>query len=602
MVLFYDDVKAKKPLATGWRKYLRRVIKVTLIGGLLAGASLWGLSKAGGNSRALRLGIQDYLTDATGYIAEIDHLAGMKFFPVTHIEFAGLKLYEPVKKDISEEERAAIRARKKEQNFMPQPPGITDYYDTGAVNASIAAVNIQMNFWDMFFSRRLFYVLNIQDIKAEAGIWSPRAFHVQALKLDPLMQPPQITAQGTYGDKKFMLAVQAEQQGRGLYQISNISPFTAALGDVSAAGTIDTTPGQTIRLNVSDLTVGQSHFTGHVIFTARNTHNKIEAVLSTGHSEIKAALEIDQQNITGTMTATALDANDLQSIHQAYHHLLDLWGVSADDRVGFGKYNADIKLSIEKLVQGEGAGSAGHLKAALKMQPYKLQLENILGLVHGGALRGDFVIDASADGNAQLKSDLAWRGWDIAGPAAQPAAQLDSFLQLTAQGKTFSELQQNLQGHFITSGGAGTLNKANALYWGPQALDAMLPQLKADQDVHLQCLIADMSIKGPQATINTLVADFAEMMVMGAGTGDMSARTLNWTLTPKLLAGGPVDQAASLQLNGDIDTPKITAGRLSSLKIAAETAKPRIKADAAWPRGEGGMTSSHPCWDYIEKD
>lgn len=600
MVLFYDDVAVKKTPPIGWRKYVRRAVKVTLISSLLLGVGLWGLSKAGGNSRALRLGIQDYMTDATGYIAEIDQLQNMRFFPVTHVEFTGLELHKPVKKNMTPEQREAARKRKKEENFMPQPDSFTDYYDSGEVSASVAALDIRMNFWDMFFTRRRFYVLNIKDIKANAGMWTPRAFHVEAAQLDAKANPPQVVAYGTYGDEKFNIAIQTELKGRGLYQMPDITPFTLTWGDVSAQGHVDSTPGNTVKLNLSDLEIGDQKFSGQGSYTAHRKYNEINATLKTGRSDFKIDLQVDDRNIKGTVTALTLDPDDLPAIRQAYRRLSALWGLPVQERIYFGPYHADVKLVVEKLLESAGDHSAGDLKAALKLEPYKLQLENILGVVKGGALSGDFLIDASTAGAAELSTALQWRGWDVAVQNTETRAQLDSFLALRAEGKTFAEMEKNLNGRLLTLGGAGVLNAQDALYWGSRGIEALLPK-QAGSDLHLKCAVADFTVKGPQASAGTFFADFDELMLKGEGSIDILARTLNWTLTPQAVEQGMKGRAATLQVKGDMNTTRVSSGRQINLGSAPMAAKPVFTAGDTWPPEQLGLNSSHPCWPYLQQ-
>lgn len=594
MVLFYDN-EVKKAPPTGWRKYVRRFFKAAFVLTLLLFAALWALSAVGGNSKALRLGIQDYLTDTTGYLAQMDRLESMKFFPVTHIQFGNLTLHEPVRKDMTDPERDAEDQRRRDAGEMPQPKGISDFYDPGAVVASVGAADLRMNFWDIFLSRRRFYVLDVRDIKIGEGIWLPRAVHVKSLKAGPDDGTLAITAQGDYGPHEFAIRVGTVQKVPGLYEIPDRAPFRLRAGPLSMEGTLDSAPGRAARAEIDAMEIGGHHFTGNLTMEERRKRTHVTFELKTGNSHIKAALDVRNRDITGTITAVTLDIDDIATIHQAYDGIMTLWGAMRDDRVVFGRHNMDVKLVVEKLTNGTGGW--GEVKADMKLQPYRLQLENIRGLVNGGALKGGFSIDATGAGDAQLKADMQLRGWDYARDSAAVTAQADAYLTLTGAGKTFAALERNLKGALVVIGGEGNLTRDTALYGGGTMMKAMLPEREGGEPLEMNCMMADFDIDGTTARARTLFMDMSGLTIAGTGTLDILARTLDLKLTPDSATPG----RRAVRVKGHMEAPEITAEGAARDKKTGVMPGTLESASLAIGFKDLDLGGSHPCHAFLKQ-
>ena len=604
MVLFYDDDRyAPKAPLTGWRKYLRRLIKVVVIFAVLLAVTMWVLSTAGGNSKALKLGIQDYLTDATGYLADLRTLDSMEFFPVTHIEFADLTLHRPLMKAKTAGQVADEEERRRQNNEVPQLKGISDYYDPGETVARIGSANVRMNFWDMFFSRRRFYALDIKDVMIEDGIWLPRRLHLQTLKVDQDNDFPAIVAQGRYGDHELVIRVRTKKAARGVYEIPDVTQFHLQIGSLQAEGVIDT-GGNKSRIEFSDLRVGEHVFTGHVTMKDGFSGLGVTAVLEAGHSALTAELVFANAGVDGTVTATTLDLHDVKDMWAAYGELRALWGAPVNDRVSFGTIKADIRLNAEKLVRGEAQTPWGHAKADLVVQPYLWQLNNINGLVDGGALKGDFSIDATGTGDAQLKADMNLRGWDYArgdqGGKADVTGQADIYLRLQGAGKNFAALAQDIKGEMAVVGAAGALTQDTALYGGDKIISAMLPGLARDQALHVNCLLADFDVSGMKATAQSLLMDLPDLMVTGVGTIQLDDLSLDMKLKPSLKKEGRISRAASVQVRYAGDVAKVVAGAVVTARKDAVTGG-IVPEFSAFNVGDLGIQESHPCHAYLKK-
>lgn len=606
MVLFYDDDQhIKKTPPAGWRKYLRRLIKVIVIFALLLTITMWVLSTAGGNSKALRLGIQDYLTDATGYLAQLNRLESMEFFPVTHIQFADLTLHRPVKKEQTPAQIADEEERRKQSGEIPQLKGVSDYYDAGETVASIASADIRMNFWDMFFSRRRFYVLDVRNFAVEEGVWLPRRVHLETLRVDQDADFPAIIAQGAYGTHKLDMRVRTRKSARGAYEIPDVTQFQLQLGTLQAEGTVDS-GGRTSRVEFTSLRVGEQAFTGALTIKARRHGYDVALTLNTGNSALRADLEVGGDGVQGTITAAALDIADLENMRAAFEELQALWGGVHNDRIAFGAHKMQVRLIVDKLIRGDAQAEWGSAKADMVVQPYLWQLNNIAGFIAGGALKGGVSIDATGTGAARLTADISLRGWDYArrgaGKDTEVTGQADAYLRLNGEGKTFDALKESITGELVVIGGDGALTRNTALYETGDVLTAMLPGLASDTALKTGCLLADFEMKGLQATAQTVFIDLSGLVITGAGSFDIGQGTLDMKLTPKLKADGDLSRAVSVRLKGPSAAPEITTSASVPGRINGATLPGSVDiAFSALSLNDLGLAATHPCHAYLKK-
>lgn len=599
MVLFFDDIQEKPP--TKRHKYLRRTIKVILLLGVLLGISLWVLSSLGGNSKALRLGIQDYLADSTGYLAEMGTLNSMSFFPVARLDFSDLALYRPVKK---EEDAKTDVSEEDQKTSFPQQKTMADYFDAGEQVASVKSTKIAMKFWDMFLTRRRFIELEITGLKAEAGVWMPQAVNIESLKVVPDAATAAIIVTGTYGphtlDAKIALQTVKLPSGVTLYEIPDTTNVDIKLGPVTLEGAMKAPAGQAVNIDIKKLNVAGLDFTGTLLFKGGGQKAAFKADLRSGHSHLLADIKTTPTGVTGTVTMPVLDVRDVGPVRKAYNMLDESWsGKASADKVSFGARNREIKIVIEKLLRD--GQEWGHAKADLLTKPYELHVANLSGLIGGGALKGDIAINATGK-VPSLKSDLHLRGWDYARVQSTVTGQADTHLVLSAEGKTFDDLQKNIKGELLTVAGAGELSGGSALYWGGGLLNVMLPGFSAQEKMKVNCVVADLDISGGGAKVQTLFMDFSDLTIRGEGTMRIDDMVLDMQLKPYPKEASIIDTGVAVTLRGTLADPKITPEKWSMGKklggLFLGTINP---AFFAFSLTDLGLNESHPCHAYIKQ-
>lgn len=606
MVLFYDT-EVKKPPSRR-RKYIVRSIKITLALAVLGWLSLWVLMSLTGNSEALKMGVQDYLNETTGYITNIHSLEKMSFYPHTHISFRDMTFHKPMQKpEPSAEQLAKEKADLRDPDKgMPPQKVMADFFDAGDEVGHVGQGVITMRFWDMLMTNRRFYELDIKDMQINKEAWLPEKLHLTSLSVKPDADFPALSAQGTYGTHKLDLQVKLgqkkEKNGRILYEFPNQTVIKMALGPLTLDGILNLGTTEGMRLDINSLEVNKTKLSGYVGLRTRTNNREVSLNIKTENSDIVMDLDVTPTAVTGTATAAALDLTDVQKIRKAVRDIREILGVSpADDNVSFHSKPANINIDIKKLLHK--SHEWGHVKANLEMQPYRLDINDVLGLVNGGALSGKVVIDASVkDKEPHLALDLQLRGWDYARLQNQVTGQADTHAKLTSTGKTFAALEKNLKGEIVTIGGAGELTRDSVLYWGNGLLTAMLPDLSGGDRLSMNCMVADFDVTGYNAKSQTLFMDLKDLTVVGEGTVDMDDLTLDLTLKPNPKEISILDGGVAVSVTGPLAKPDIEPEAFSVAKklggLFLGTINP---AFFALSLTDLGLNDAHPCSAYLKK-
>jgi len=462
-----------------------------------------------------------------------------------------------------------------------------------------------MNFWDMLLMNRRFQQLEVQNISVIDDVWLPEPLKLEFIKVMPDADFPAIAIVGTYGkhkiDARIKLSQSKDKRGAISYELPDETPVKIVMGPIDIDGVLKSATGEGLQLEVGSMKVGKASFSGHIGVLNKKHRRDVTLVLKTGGSHVTANIDVTPLNITGMVEAQTLDFADLAVIRQAYRDIRDTFGLSSGDLVSFHKNPMDIDLVIVKLMQG--GHEWGNAKADMNVEPYKLQISNIIGLVNGGALTGDFVIDAQAkDKEAHLKLDMKLRGWDYARLQNQVTGQADTHANLTSTGKTFTDLEKNMKGEIVTIGGQGELTRDTVLYWGGGLLNAMLPDLSSSDRLSMNCMVADFDVSGYTAKSQTLFMDLKDLTVVGEGKIDLDDLLLDLTLKPNPKEISILDGGVAVSVTGPISHPEIEPEAFSVAKkiggLFLGTINP---AFFAFSLTDLGLNDSHPCSAYLKK-
>ncbi len=596
MVLFYEEKKKKALTKRG--RIIRLLFRVSLVLVILSIISLVILSHLGGKSQALRLGVQDYLSESTGYIAEIGTLHDMAFFPTTRLSFDNLAFSKGVpKKPASEGDDV-----EKQEEVYPQIKTINDLYDAGEKVGSIGSGTVAMNFWDMFFSRRRFLELDVQKVQLDAGIWLPHAVNLDYLKVVQEEENFFIRGNGTYGSEPLAISYAIEAyktaQGKIVFQLQDDSALSISLGPLRMEGFLEGVGGSTLTVRLTKLAVDQQEFSGYITMARQLSGLSVVSEIKTGSSVVSSDVVVSDKFVEGGVTSEKFNLRDYKDMIAAYHRVQNILGLGGNrETIYFGEHKYDLDMSVNALSSGDQAW--GTLTGHLQIDPYLLKLSDVRGDLGGGKVQGDLVIDATGK-MPSLKSNGKIDGWDYARLQTQATGQANTHWDIRSEGKSFDELQSNIKGELVTIAGEGAFNQKNIMYWGNGLLNAMLPSLSSEDQMIMNCMVADFNIEGSKATSQTLFMDLKDLTVTGEGSVDISKMTLDLTLKPNPKEISILDGGVAVKVTGDMTAPRIEPDRFSIGKklggIFLGTINPVFFAVSLT---DLGLNEKHPCHKYL---
>lgn len=596
MILFFDNDKPQAPV-TGRRKYIRRLVKMLIILTVLLCISLWVLKSLGGNSKPLKLGMQDYLTDVTGYIAQVDSLVDMRFFPMSHISLSGLSLHKMIEK----EQIPADQAKTPTENsqVFPYQKTASDFFDAGPQVAHLESLVVTLSFWDVFFSRRRFYEFDLRGLVFDEGLWGLQALNLEKLVLDGT-DPPAFIGQGFYGGKPFSLRVNVQKEtngaGRARYRIPDYTPVVLSWGELSLQAVLGSAMGKGIDLQIKELRIGQQNFSGDITWRGGFKGTTLSARLKTGGADFVLEMLTGHDGITtGTLEFPVLDIDYLSSLQNSYATVADLFRLERKGLVFSSNHPMTLDVKFTNIQRQDK--SLGHMTAQIKTEPRKLEIVQVTGLLGGGALTGDMKFEWR-DQQLNMTADGKLRGWDYALHEDKPVAQLDIHASLQAQASSWAELVTALAGEMIVVAEPADLVAMDMLYQTGSMLSLLQGSQEPVDPWPLSCGFFDVSITNGQATLQRAYLDGENRVIEGRGDWDWQTGKVDIQMIPYAKEGAHTQKLYPVTVKGTYPSWNIkTSGGAQS-----RTVKDMKQQDADFSRIKPenlALSPRHPCQVYL---
>lgn len=582
MVLFKEDERrireqerqeklAKQTRLGLWAK---RLFKIGLVLSVLFGVSLVLLSMLNGSNEALRKGIEDYLTQATGMRAEIQEFNAMSFFPDLALDAGDIVF------------------RRDETG----PPAMT-----------VGTAKFSAGFFDLMFSRQRIEILTIENLNAQPGIWGDRALVLETLALqkDGFDGKPGLVLKGRYGenDMAALLAMDVwdKDGGRFVYKMPDKSDFTGHFGALEANGFMEKAPGGKLKLHVAALGSPKEPLSGDLLIRSGFGKKHVQADLTFGGSVLDAAVDLSEDAIQGTLAFPVLTVKDAGILRRFYGALTTAPGEAGP--IGFGRRNVDVTVSVTDLRHGNGALGTVHLP--MRVTGGILTAGPLGGTINGGALSGQAVVDASSEAaTLDLTADL--KAWDF-GQYQKAVFGRDNVsgtanvkLAVKGEGKSWPALIRALDGEAAMVAGQGEFATAAINIWGGGIVRAMLPDLAPGSLTTLNCMIANFTIKDGIARPAPFFFDTARVTVVGDGTVNLPENRIAIKLEPKAKDPALLDMATAVDISGPILSPSIEADDFSVFEKLGGLALGVVNpAFLVFSLTDLGLTENHPCRKFI---
>lgn len=535
-----------------WRWPLRIVIGAAVA----VGITLVLLSRQGGNSDSLKEFLEQYLSDSSGYIAEIDTLNAVSFYPVLGADFDGLVFRDRGNREIK---------------------------------ARLGHVNFSVGFWGASFGRSAIRTFSITKGEIDAGIVTPEKIIIEDLSIDLSQgEAPVLRFNGHYGQEKMTAAAGLERKttwlGAPYFVLADGKKLTLEAGPVQLESLIGTGKKGERALTVLSLTTGQDHQPLKGLVEISRGLNKIilKGNLRSTASHIDYALEFINKDgtraVEGTVFAPVLDLGDVLGtggLIESYRVVKDVYRGTQPlpVLVDLASPPLQLKTRVEKLTMGGMV--LGAVQAPVATNENGLHLGPLTGQVLSGTIAGDIMIDARTSPATQT----------VALQILEPG-NTGLRLELAAQGETMAALQNGLKGQMTVVTQGTALSALLHALWGGRLVDAMLPDASRDQTLSLRCGLGDVTIDGGRVSVKTLVLDLPGFV--GMGTGNLDLEKIDLTLNPAAQGG------QSLRISGALDAPSI---RKTSSNQAAlpQDIIPAYSLEAM------GLDPSHSCKDYLKQ-
>ncbi len=276
-----------------------------------------------------------------------------------------------------------------------------------------------------------------------------------------------------------------------------------------------------------------------------------------GSSDIAGTLDYRSATprplLTGTVTSTLLQLSDLGPLvgadSNASREARGVETVQPRNKVlpveAFRKdrwttLDADVKLQAQRITRGQGL-PVQNVETLLHMKDGVLSLKPLNFDIAGGRFASNIVLDGSGKVDprairAELKADLRRLQLkqlfpDINGMRAT-VGEVNADVALTASGNSVADLLGSSSGDFKGAVSGGSVSKLMLEEMGLNLGSVVVTRLFGDEQVKLNCLVADFGVRDGLMRSRLFVVDTAEAVINASGTVNLANEKLDLTLKP----------------------------------------------------------------------
>jgi uncharacterized protein involved in outer membrane biogenesis len=271
-------------------------------------------------------------------------------------------------------------------------------------------------------------------------------------------------------------------------------------------------------------------------------------------------------------------------------------------------FDAELSLEAER-ISGAAHLEAKELRIAGRLDDGLLRFEEIQADYEKGKVSGRFELDVRPI-SPVASLELEAFNVDLTGLMSQFQAQteyaglLDLSIRLDTTGDTAPEVRENLHGFFgaMLREGAIVNEYSKALTY--DILRVSIPSFGATPgtDAPVQCLLALVPVDDGVAELETFYVEGEKITIVGEGSVDLKAETLDLRFTPRVHEPGLVSIAATVEVSGPIADPGVSPIRQSMvtsalLAVYRNVLRPAKALDRILRRrdSKGGGEANSPC-------
>jgi hypothetical protein len=582
------DKQVEKTKKRSWKGAFKRFIKISLILGIFIFIALTILSRIGGNGEPFKIAIQDVLSDSTPYSVQIQTLNNMRIFPSISVDVEGVEFREGDA--------------------------------TGEAQIRVSKAKLSLKFFDVLFRPGHFRHIEMQELSAAPGSLLKQAVTLKSVSVEDDGTKAALKVQGQIGQTPLNASIGLTAQGtptKRVYSIGNERPLDITLGALHLESDLKNRIGGGFKLENMTLSVGEEKaLRGNFDIRAKGEgrfHIKGQGRLQPGNTQLDPDLLLDfsgkEHVISGKIDSPELTVGDFAA-KAPFMRMLDeiaaIFG-SGKKEVDFTGLDLDIKMQAAQVKSG--ALNLGSLNTPLTLKKSALHIGPLGGKVINGNLSGDIRVNAQ-DNPAALETKITIKNFDYAALQKQlkHEAEIEGTahitLDLKSKGKTATALVDGLSGKAGFVGGKARMRSGLLNIWGGGLLNALLPDFEENNDLNVNCVVANLDIENLKAQSDAVFVDTQRVTLRGKGTYDFKADHLEMVLEPKPKDISIGDISAAINLSGPLSDLK-TAPNAFDLgkKVGGLLLGAVNPAFYALTLADLGLNENHPCKAFvIEKE
>ncbi|MDR7050860.1 uncharacterized protein involved in outer membrane biogenesis [Duganella sp. 3397] len=315
-----------------------------------------------------------------------------------------------------------------------------------------------------------------------------------------------------------------------------------------------------------------------------------------GSSDIAGTLDYRSATprplLTGTVTSTLLQLSDLGPLvgadSNASREARGVVTVQPRNKVlpveAFRKdrwttLDADVKLQAQRITRGQGL-PVQNVETLLHMKDGVLSLKPLNFDIAGGRFASNIVLDGSGKVDprairAELKADLRRLQLkqlfpDINGMRAT-VGEVNADVALTASGNSVADLLGSSSGDFKGAVSGGSVSKLMLEEMGLNLGSVVVTRLFGDEQVKLNCLVADFGVRDGLMRSRLFVVDTAEAVINASGTVNLANEKLDLTLKPDAKSMRILSLRSPIYVRGTFKDTEVTIDK-GSMALRAGSA------------------------------
>lgn len=330
----------------------------------------------------------------------------------------------------------------------------------------------------------------------------------------------------------------------------------------------------------------------------------------SGHTQVSGSVRLqtdERVGITGSVTSGVIDMRHyLMAARENSEARTTSTGdrIFSDEPFDLGILDfADVQLAVENLELTLLAGNLFVQQATLSSQQGNLTIEPMELTRGDSVIRGNFRLDRQTQ--PEFDVDLSIENIDLnsflddLGIRQNYEGTFDLAANVQSRGNSVRQILANIDGKITGIVGQARIPEASVSLRTPNLILNLLPRIKRRADLDVECGISQLDLKDGVIDVGVLYLDAEQMNVIGDGTIDLRAETLDLRLSPR------PTRSRILAHNMDI----IVTGPLSEPEVSNVGAAKAVAADVGKYAlfGPPGLllpterSRSHPCVGSLQE-